>query len=330
VTFLIPLTDLQTVFAEAVTIGAPMTTVETEERFCPECSYNLRGLSGEQCPECGMKLSGDRVSPIPWEHRREIGRWKAFWRTVLLVTFRPARIARAVGGPVDEIAARGFRWVVLALVTLVAGAEIWSYGEFIAFDGGFFNPWAWIVVLGDRYLSERLVFGFSPDMKWEFVTLWSTGATLSPVILLGFAFAACGAFWDPIFSWGTRGFDAVRRRRVKAIGGYACAPLAWAPICVTIWGAWRVCGDSDWATLAREGYFVLSTITWLVIGIALLAAVWSPARLFGRATQRGILLTAVTGLGGLPIGLVTGSIIGLVVLPCVAGLVKIIVGNVRN
>src|SRR6185312_470110 len=104
--------------------------------------------------------------PIPWEHRREIGRWKAFWRTVLLVTFRPARIARAVGGPVDEIAARRFGWVVRALVALGA---IWFYGAFL----GFARHSAW------RFNAVATYGEIGP--KWEFFVLWSAGATVMPV-----------------------------------------------------------------------------------------------------------------------------------------------------
>lgn len=41
---------------------------------CPRCGYNLRGLTGEACPECGMVLSVERlmaeVEHREWRERR--------------------------------------------------------------------------------------------------------------------------------------------------------------------------------------------------------------------------------------------------------------------
>ncbi len=70
--------------------------------YCQKCGYNLRGLTAERCPECGRSLEGLRspVSLIPWVHRREIGRLRAYWKTVWLVMFRQGQfcweIARSV------------------------------------------------------------------------------------------------------------------------------------------------------------------------------------------------------------------------------------------
>src|SRR5438128_163233 len=56
--------------------------------FCPQCGYSLRGLNPRDsaaaevcCPECGfaVDLRTLQQSIIPWVHRREIGRWRAYW-----------------------------------------------------------------------------------------------------------------------------------------------------------------------------------------------------------------------------------------------------------
>jgi len=83
--------------------------------FCQECSYNLRGLTGDRCPECGDSLAGlrSRVSGLPWTHRREAGRLKAYWKTVYLVVFRRKRFCSEMIRPVDYADGQRFRWVTI-------------------------------------------------------------------------------------------------------------------------------------------------------------------------------------------------------------------------
>src|SRR5690606_33860096 len=74
---------------------AAMTTAAAEapstlpDVFCPWCGYDLRGRVGEACPECGGRIDREELlrSQIPWSHRRTLGRIRAFWQTVWLVTF---------------------------------------------------------------------------------------------------------------------------------------------------------------------------------------------------------------------------------------------------
>src|SRR5438477_13137741 len=100
-------------------------------RFCPDCGYDLRGLSSERCPECGLSIDAAMVeSPIPWAHRARIGRLRAFRRTVILATFRPKRLAAAVAVTVDYADARLFRRLVVLQVSLpfviaLIGVFIW-------------------------------------------------------------------------------------------------------------------------------------------------------------------------------------------------------------
>jgi hypothetical protein len=76
----------------AVDEGMPRPEIG-EDVYSPSCAYNLHRSPGEQCPECGYSLERLRsdTSPIPWEHRRQHGRFRTFWQTVWLVTFRPPR-----------------------------------------------------------------------------------------------------------------------------------------------------------------------------------------------------------------------------------------------
>ena len=86
-----------------------------EDIFCPGCSYNLRGSIGDRCPECGYSLAEMRsdVCRIPWVRRRELGRFRAYWRTVWMVTFGNRRFCEEYARPVSYADARTFRWVTL-------------------------------------------------------------------------------------------------------------------------------------------------------------------------------------------------------------------------
>src|SRR5260221_6444833 len=89
-------------------------------KLCPECGYDLRGITSQQCPECGLNVNDPNYSSIPWANRARIGWFKAFWKTALLATFRPKKLAIAVAQPVDFRSANRFRWIVAALATFPA------------------------------------------------------------------------------------------------------------------------------------------------------------------------------------------------------------------
>ena len=72
--------------------------------FCQQCGYNLRGLTSDRCPECGRSLDGLRgtVPPIPWVHRKEIGWFRVYWKTVWTATFRQQDLCDEMGRPVSR------------------------------------------------------------------------------------------------------------------------------------------------------------------------------------------------------------------------------------
>src|SRR2546421_11397401 len=82
---------------------SPMTAPIEQQLFCPDCGYNLHGIASDRCPECGFALDRDQLarSRIPWTHRRDIGRARAYLRTVWLVITTPRTIADEVARPVD-------------------------------------------------------------------------------------------------------------------------------------------------------------------------------------------------------------------------------------
>ncbi len=98
----------------------PSLPAIAEDLFCQKCGYNLRGLTGEICPECGSSLAGVRanVSQIPWVHRKDLGWWRAYWKTVFFVMFRQRHFAEEMARPVSYRDSQSFRWLTVVLVAI--------------------------------------------------------------------------------------------------------------------------------------------------------------------------------------------------------------------
>ena len=123
--------------------SAPGPTVNTQaaigyDLFCPACGYNLRGLTDDRCPECGNTF--DRatlhVSRIPWVHRNQLGRFRAYWQTVWLVITRPRQFRDEVLHPVSYRDAQQFRWITIlhAYLPVLAGTvALYLFGSFQLF-----------------------------------------------------------------------------------------------------------------------------------------------------------------------------------------------------
>ena len=104
--------------AELLALDAPV---------CPACGYDLRGIDSGRCPECGTPIDGAAVSRIPWVHRRLLGRWRAYWRTWAMATFRTGSLAAEVRRPVSHRDGQAFRWATVALMwPPLAGAASWA------------------------------------------------------------------------------------------------------------------------------------------------------------------------------------------------------------
>ena len=80
--------------------GGP--TAISHDLFCTGCGYNLRGITGDRCPECGHDLTALRspVSQIPWVRRREIGRFRDYWLTAWMDCARNRRFFEEHARPV--------------------------------------------------------------------------------------------------------------------------------------------------------------------------------------------------------------------------------------
>lgn len=89
--------------------------------------YDLRGLAGDACPECGFKLDEASLkrSSIPWSYRRGLNRPLVMVATAWRSLRHPRLFCMALARPVDRRDALAFRIAVINTVWLVA-AVCWS------------------------------------------------------------------------------------------------------------------------------------------------------------------------------------------------------------
>jgi hypothetical protein len=187
--------------ADAAPPGAQSPSL-SEDLFCPECGYDLRGSASDRCPECGLAIdrAAMSVSRIPWVHRREIGRFRAYWRTTWMVMVRRRRLADEMNRPITISDARRFWLVTVVLAWLPIAA--WAVGLAL----GNFEPSKFHAGTRLGYLLQAAIFAAALFALWLFLLL-ATG---------------CVSNW---FVSDT--FQGYRQDRAIALSYYTCAPLGW-------------------------------------------------------------------------------------------------------
>ncbi len=167
----------------------------SEDLYCPDCGYNLRGLPAVRCPECGLSVEALLAEPgIPWVRRHELGWFRAYWKTVWTVTFRHKRFAREILRPVSYADAQRFRWVTIVHAYLPL-----------------------LVTLGLEYFWPEEVAEFPDTVRpWK---MWIAAAAL-----LLFFIAATGV---PSYFFHPRRLPVELQNRAVAMSYYTSAALAW-------------------------------------------------------------------------------------------------------
>ncbi len=218
--------------------------------LCGHCHQNLRGVSSDRCPECGHRFDRAHVlqSVIPWEQRKQIGRFKAYWRTVRYISFRAPKVD---SDSITLAAAKSFRrWTVgMLIVTFSVPIIWWKYHD----RGATPSP----------YVFSRVFQNHEwPDFEDVMRDSWFFGTSLVAAVLWLIAVTGIG----PWFAHPKRLSIAEQKRGVAA-SLYACAPLAWiTPL--TIFAAiiyWTVPNNVD-------GGFIMIAFTLCMGGVILLNA----------------------------------------------------------
>jgi hypothetical protein len=264
------------VAASAAQSGSQIPSL-SEELFCPECGYDLRGSASDRCPECGLAIDRQSlsVSRIPWIHRAEIGAWRAYWRTVQFVVANPRQLALEVARPVSYRDAQMFRWTSIFVISLppVAIAFLWwlSTNEYQG------RGWDW-------YDTFRNVIPIEMG-AWTFV-LTALGALAYVTVLTGVA----SYFFHP------GDLPMTRQNRAVALSYYPSAMLVAAAIGFDfgLVAMWLIntsqAGEAIPVVVATVlGFFALAA------AIGLIGYLWRTVRLLGRATGCGLLRQLACG-----------------------------------
>jgi hypothetical protein len=258
------------VAASAAQSGSQIPSL-SEELFCPECGYDLRGAASDRCPECGLAIDRQSlsVSRIPWVHRGEIGAWRAYWRTVQFVVANPRQLGVEVARPVSYRDAQKFRWIGILVISLppVVIAALW----WLSSDDYQRRAWDW------HYHIQTFI---PIDMGlWTFA-LAAAGVLAYVTVLTGVA----SYFFHP------HGLPMTRQNRAVALSYYPSAMLVAAAIGFDfgLVAMWLIntsqAGEAIPVVVATVlGFFALAA------AIGLIGYLWRTVRLLGRATGCGLL-----------------------------------------
>ncbi len=263
---------------------------------CPRCGYNLRGLTGDVCPECGNALAAMRlaVPQIPWLRRRNMGRFIAYWETVLFVMFRQRELCYEMARDVSYTDAQRFRLVTLLhAVAPVVVLALFAYQiappSHISSSSGFLRS-----------------FPPCPSIThWAYAAGWPIAMFIGSLALaLAMATGVATYFAQP------RGMPVHLQSRAIALSYYTAAPLAWTFLPVMV-------GMVGWSFLRRHEMIASGLLMLAFLLMILELGVWwsDSVRLLCRTIPRHKHRVWLAGVG-LPVLWATavGAVFGLTTL----------------
>lgn len=244
--------------------GASFVCTRCGSFGCEACAFS-RVKDREVCVVCAQKGLGE---PVPWERRKELGTWSAFWQNVRLASWSPTRFFRTpttqpsvMSAVAHGVAASTFG---LLMSYLVAGLLVMLGGGVAALAIEDQGP----MIGGVLGAYGCFIAGMSP-----------LALLFGPAnALLGLVVAAAASHGFLALFKKTR---ASFEETLRAVS-YANAPLVWSwvPVAGSFVYFWSVglevvalrethrCG-TDWALAAAVGYRVVLFLT-LVLAYAAL------------------------------------------------------------
>ena len=287
--------------------------------FCPHCMYDLRGLSGESCPECGGALDHEKLarSSLPWVHASFLMRLLPPVRTAARVTFRPRTFAQEMARPGDMRAARRFRravvwwvWLSLAVVWFMG---VWGF-ELEMFELSAFDDIGWVSVISghlDENDEHRIAF-----FKWFALGLGSL------TWLYLFLVTGVHTYW-----FHPKRLPMALQERSLALSYYASAPLLLLGLPLGLMLAGFVFEQSDYADMmGYESDWVTASLViggFILLVLVLVLYLLRCVRYAGLLAQRSVLgqlgMAAALpmcwlGLAGLVFGVLPGLLFFLYVV----------------
>jgi hypothetical protein len=196
-------------------VSEPPGAIPQRSILCPACGYDLRASTDNRCSECGLVIDRESLlrSGIPWASRRQIGRIRAFWRTVWLMTVDAKVLRHETAKPQSVRDAIVFRrWVA---VLVVASAAIVTV-MFVQTGG-----------LTESIVHRNSAFSGLPRYTADYAVPWSAGVTLSAAIYGFVTLASICIVLAPGAVFRTRGMLPEQAETAQALGAYVTAPLVW-------------------------------------------------------------------------------------------------------
>jgi hypothetical protein len=196
-----------------------------EALFCPNCDYDLRGITSDRCPECGTRINravlrSEAASRIPWVHRGELGVCRAYWHTLVFATFDPRRLAKEVVHPLNLDSARRFRFWTFVLAILPT----------VIMSGLFALPHIGDAKIGmatSSVLPDGIRFPADVAQTVKYLLAWVVDSTVLPLVwfCLYMWLNSCSAVVTPDIEDGN--LPAPQKYSATVLSHYYCAPLAW-------------------------------------------------------------------------------------------------------
>jgi hypothetical protein len=216
-----------------------------------------------------LDRAGMLISRIPWNHRREMGRLRAFFKTCWMAFRRPGRIAADMALPANFAEAKRFQRAVI----LTAFLPIAAFGCWAIFEYSGENPF------GPNGIQAPMTYRpFVPSPKYLPMHGHKLGWSLEA---LGVIFAAI-CLWHFLKSitgvasyfFHPRELSIPRQNRAIALSYYACAPLAWTPISVALYAAILLVESKRWADGVLGAQFHLLLQFTLLISVLVQLVGW--------------------------------------------------------
>ncbi len=245
---------------------------------CHKCAYNLKGLTGDHCPECGSDITWVKwnQSRIAWLRRKDLGVFRAYWRTVYFVMRHPNRLGDEIVREVPYRDANLFRWVtVVHLFVPIAGLLGWLLSH-VPKPSQDANMVFALFPTAPFWGNFSLMEGFLRELYW-------IGHSIGPAIAFYvFLFLSIAGFSGvPMYFMWDRSQSVEYQNRSIALGHFALAPLSlfgWSVLLFVVW-----LGDSSRVLEVSSPIiaFLSGVIFLLPLGILLLT--WNSLRLFRMA-----------------------------------------------
>lgn len=290
----------------------------TIELRCPGCGYDLHGISSPRCPECGISLDWAKLaeSRIPWDHRRNLGRAQAFFKTVWRVVFHPGATGQDVVRPVNYHDAQKFRWVVVISACIPL--------------------WAWV-------LAGQIVWGYSPpgvplvqpnlarmdplDVPLDLLICFYGGATIWPVPWLAVLLLVAGVSGAGSYLFHPRGIPVVRQDRAIALSLYSSAPLVMILVPSILFGVLMILHRLKLIDDSRQlsaGMGTLLFLAWISLALVPILLWYDTLRILRVATTCSW-PRVLAGAVALPLVWLLLAGLTLALVPAIFGFIRMVV-----